>query len=160
MDIITKRAIIIVLSYHHMNTEKVARSIAAVLNAEVKRPQDITPEQLSGYALVGIGAGIDSGKHYKPILEFAEKLLPSEGQKAFIFSTAGVTGMQKTLNDHKTLRDILLSKGYDVVDEFGCKGFDTNSFLKFIGGIGKGRPNDEDLKNAADFARKLEQYLA
>ena len=42
---ISKRAVIIVLSYHHMNTEKVARSIAAVLNAEVKRPQDITPEQ-------------------------------------------------------------------------------------------------------------------
>jgi flavodoxin len=42
-----------------------------------------------------------------------------------------------------------------VVDEFNCKGFNTNSFLKLFGGINKGRPNDEDLRKAAEFASKL-----
>ena len=41
----------------------------------------------------------------------------------------------------------LESKGYKVVDEFQCKGFNTNSFLKLFGGMNKGRPNASDLKH-------------
>ena len=41
------------------------------------------------------------------------------------------------------------------MDEFQCKGFNTNSFLRLFGGMNKGRPNTEDLKNAEEFAKSL-----
>jgi len=49
-----------------------------------------------------------------------------------------------------------MSKEYIVKGEFSCKGFNTNSFIKFFGGMNKGRPNSEDLRNAAEFALRLE----
>jgi hypothetical protein len=52
-----------------------------------------------------------------------------------------------------------LAKGYKIVDEFGCVGFNTNSFLRFFGGLNKGRPNAEDLKRAEDFALGLTQKM-
>ena len=44
-----------------------------------------------------------------------------------------------------------------IIDEFGCRGFNTNSFLKFFGGLNKGRPNAEDLMNAEEFARNVKE---
>ena len=111
------------------------------------------------YDLVGFGAGIDSGKHYKPILDLAGKLLHIDNKNAFIFSTAGLTGEKKFAKDHSTLREKLETKGYKIVYEFQCKGFNTNSFLKFFGGLNRVRPNAKDLKHAEEFAQNLKQNL-
>ena len=46
-----------------------------------------------------------------------------------------------------------------IVGEFACKGFNKNSFMKYFGGMNKGRPNAEDLKHAEEFAQKLKQNL-
>jgi len=59
--------------------------------------------------------------------------------------------------NHSSLREKLQSKGYIIVGEFNCKGFNTNSFLKYFGGMNKGRPNAEDLKHAEEFAQNLKQ---
>jgi len=152
-----KKALVIVYSYHHGNTKKIADTIAGVLDAEVKQPQGITPDEISKYDIVGFGAGIDSGKHYAPLLKLAEAIPAVQGQEVFIFSTAGVSSEKKTLRDHSALREILLPKGYTVVDEFACKGFNTNSVLKYIGGMNKGRPNEDDLQSAVAFAHKLKK---
>ena len=61
--------------------------------------------------------------------------------------------------NHSLLREKLQSKGYTIVDEFSCAGFNTNSYLKLIGGINKGRPNAEDLKDGEAFAQNLKQNL-
>ncbi len=66
-----------------------------------------------------------------------------------------MTGEKKLAKDHLALREKLQSKGYLIVDEFQCKGFNTNLFLKYFGGINKNRPNEEDLKHAETFAEKL-----
>jgi flavodoxin len=50
---------IIVYSYHHKNTQKVAEAFAKVLDAEIKSPQQADPDELKQYDLVGFGAGID-----------------------------------------------------------------------------------------------------
>jgi len=70
-----------------------------------------------------------------------------------------LTGEEKREKDHSLLRKKLESKGYRIVDEFQCKGFNTNSFMRFFGGMNKGRPNAKDLKNAEEFAQKLKQQL-
>ena len=69
-------------------------------------------------------------------------------------------GRGKVANDHSTLRKKLESKGYMIVDEFACKGHNTNSFLKYLGGMNKGRPNAEDLNAAEEFAQDLIQQLS
>ncbi len=149
------KCLLIVYSYHHNNTLKIAEVMAKVLEAEIKTPQQTNPEETQKYDLVGFGAGIDSGKHYKVLLDYAEKLPKVDNKDAFIFSTAGVTGEKKLAKDHLTLREELEAKGYRIVDEFQCRGFNTNVFLKYFGGMNKGRPNEEDLKHAEAFAEKL-----
>jgi flavodoxin len=149
------KSLLIVYSYHHNNTLKVAEVVAKQLEAEIKTPQQTNPEEPEKYDLVGFGAGIDSGKHYKVLLDYAEKLPQVDNKGAFIFSTAGVTGEKKLVKDHSTLREKLEAKGYRIVGEFQCKGFNTNVFLKYFGGMNKGRPNEEDLKNAEEFAQNL-----
>jgi len=152
------RTLVIVHSYHHNNTKKIAKVMARVLDAEIRMPQEMEPEELSNYDLVGFGSGIYGAKHHESLLELAEKLSQvsqTSNRKAFIFSTSAIMGRDKVAGDHSALREILRSKGYSIVDEFACKGFNTNSFMKYLGGMNKGRPNAEDLKNAEEFALKL-----
>ncbi len=151
------KSLIVVYSYHHNNTQKIAQAMAKPLDAEVKSPQQVILEELSQYDLIGFGAGIDSGKHYKVLLDFSGTLPQVDSKNAFIFSTAGVTGEKKLAKDHLTLRGNLEAKGYRIIDEFQCKGFNTNLFLKYIGGMNKGRPNEEDLKRAEEFAQHLKK---
>lgn len=106
---------------------------------------------------MGFGAGIDSGKHYKQLLDFADQLPNTEGKKAFIFSTSGISNTKYKAKIHKTIREKLETKGYVIIDDFNCHGFNTNSFLKHIGGMNKGRPSSEDLKEAEEFAQKIKQ---
>ena len=153
-----KKSLVIVYSYHHNNTEKVADAMAKALGCEITHLGEISYKDIPDYDIVGFGAGIDSAKHYAPMLEFALGLQPVNNKKAFIFSTSAILSVNKVKNNHAALREILLSKGYQIADEFACKGYNTNSFLKYIGGMNKGHPNVEDLQNAADFADKLKNF--
>ena len=60
---------------------------------------------------------------------------------------------------HSRLRDRLQSRGYEIIGDFCCLGWNTNSFLRFFGGINKGRPDAQDLKLAEEFVSKLRQSL-
>lgn len=163
------KSLMVVFSYHHKNTQKVAEVMAKVLDAQVKSPQQTALEELSQYDLVGFGSGIDSGKHYKELLDFAHNLPQVTNKKAFVFSTCGAPMKFMELDraeftryvakNHSSLRKKLQSKGYMIIDEFSCAGFNTNSFNKLFGGINKDRPNAEDLKQAEEFAQNLKQSL-
>ena len=159
------KSLLVLFSYHHHNTEKIANVFAKVLDANIKWPKDVIPEEIGNYDLIGFGSGIYSSKHHESILELVDKLSVVKNKKVFIFSTCGAPvaiGGQKTLDNyavtcHSLLKERLKAKGYLIIDEFICAGFNTNSFLKLFGGINKGRPNAQDLKNAEDFALKLKQ---
>lgn len=129
------KSLLVVFSYHHHNTQKIAEVFAKVLDAQIITPLQCDSSKLSKYDLVGFGSGIDSGKHYKPLLDLADTLPKVSGKKAFIFSTCGNPfDVQKYAGKcHSSLRKKLVSKGYVIVDEFICPGFNTNSFLKFFG---------------------------
>ena len=142
-----------------MNTEKIAKVFARVLDAKIKTPQQIDPEGLEVYDLIGFGSGIYGEKHHKYLLDLADELPAVNKKRAFIFSTSAIMGKDKVAQDHSLLREKLRSKGYIIVDEFSCKGFNTNSFLKYFGGMNKGRPNAEDIKQAEEFAQDLKQSL-
>jgi flavodoxin len=158
-----KRALIICESYHHGNTLKVAKVIAKTLNAKIKKSSEVTKGELGKYSLIGFGSGIYDGKHHLAILNLVDKLSKTSGKKTFIFSTSGVPvsvfGDKFLLNysarAHSTLKNKLESKGYKVLGDFICPGFNTNVFLKYFGGINKNRPNASDFEKAKDFASKL-----
>jgi flavodoxin len=147
------KTLMILVSYHHNNTQKIAETFAKALEAQIKSPQQTNPQELQEVDLTGFGSGIYFGKHHKDLLELVEKLPQMNGKKAFIFSTSGDTRNPSKL--HNTLRDSLNAKGYTIVDEFNCPGYDTYGALKLLGGIKKGKPDGEDLKHAEEFAQNL-----
>ncbi|HZK31223.1 MAG TPA: flavodoxin family protein [Methanoregula sp.] len=155
------RSLVIVFSYHHNNTEKIANACAKVLGAEVKTPQQVKPEEIAEYDLIGFGSGIYSATFDPSVLDLADRLPDAAEKKAFLFSTYGApavfAGGDFVKNNHSQIREKLKAKGYTVIGEFGCAGWNTNSFLKYFGGLNKGRPNTEDLKNAEAFAREMKE---
>ena len=153
------KSLLVLYSYHHNNTEKIADVFAKVLDAQIKTPQQIDPEELQEYCLIGFGSGIYGAQHHESLLDLADRLPQVTDGKAFLFSTGGVTGEAKAAEDHSPLREKLQSRGYVIIGEFQCVGFNTNSFLKHFGGMNKGRPDAEDLKDAEEFARNLKQNL-
>jgi flavodoxin len=155
------RSLVIVFSYHHGNTEKIAHTIANVLGAEVKTPQQVYPEKLREYDLIGFGSGIYSATFDPSVLNLADRLSYAAGKKAFLFSTYGapafIANREFIEKNHQQIREKLLIKGYTVIGEFGCAGWNTNSFLKYFGGLNKGKPDAEDLRTAEAFARDVLQ---
>jgi len=153
------KSLLVLFSYHHKNTEKVAKVFAKVLDAQIKTPKQINPDELQNYDLIGFGSGIYRDTHHKSLLDLADKIPQVTNRKAFIFSTSAMMGEDKVAKDHSILRKKLQFKGYTILGEFTSKGFNTNSFLKYFGGMNRGRPNTEDLKHAREFAQRLKQSL-
>ena len=56
---------------------------------------------------------------------------------------------------HHGITLIFEQKHASVIGKFGCKGYDTFGPFKLVGGIAKGHPNEEDMKNAADFVKGI-----
>ncbi|HID11658.1 MAG TPA: flavodoxin [Candidatus Latescibacteria bacterium] len=150
------KSLIICISVHHGNTERVARAMAEVLGAEVVKPHQVEVEGLSNYDLIGFGSGIHFQRHHRAILGLVKKLPVLEGKKAFIFSTRGVGPV---VLYHKPLRKKLLKRKLEVIGEFSCKGFNTVGPLKLFGGMNRGRPNEEDLEEAKAFAERLKAEI-
>jgi len=156
-------SLLVLFSYHHNNTEKIAKVFAKVLDAQIKTTQQVDPEELQEYNIVGFGSGIYDQKHHKAILDLADKLPQVTDRKAFIYSTSGVSrkfAEDRSIDDpHSVLREKLETKGYSIMGDYNCAGFNTNSFLKYIGGMNRGKPNAKDLKDAEEFAQNLQLHV-
>ncbi len=158
------KSLVIVFSYHHKNTQKIAHVIAKVLGAPVKTPQQVKPEEIVDYDLVGFGSGIYSATFDPSVLDLVDRLPQVNNKKVFLFSTYGAPAFfanrEFIEKNHRQIREKLQVKGYMVIGEFGCGGWNTNSFLTYFGGLNKGRPNAEDLRNAEEFARNIQREKA
>jgi hypothetical protein len=73
---------------------------------------------------------------------------------AFTFTTSGF-GRSQSRPWEASLEGLLRDRRYDVIGSFACRGFDTWLPLRLIGGVNKGRPNEDDLARAHEFARGL-----
>jgi len=144
------KTLIVYTSVHHQNTEKVAQVMAEELDADLVPTTKMQPGMPAAYDLVGFGSGIYFGKHHKTLLQFVETIPPVTQKQAFVFSTCGDGKMH-----HAALKEKLVSRGFAVMDEFSCRGWDTVGPLKLFGGINKGRPDEKDLAAARAFARGL-----
>ncbi|MGZ8937372.1 MAG: flavodoxin domain-containing protein, partial [Halobacteriota archaeon] len=79
-------SLLVLYSYHHNNTEKIAKVFARVLDAQIKTPQQVNLEELQEYSLIGFGSGIYGAKHHEYLLDLADRLPRVTNKKAFIFS--------------------------------------------------------------------------
>jgi len=150
------KTLIIYKSYHKMNTEKIAKAMAQEMNAKLVKVENVKPEDLVEYDLIGFGSGIYGSKFHKKIYEFID-MMPSMNKKVFIFFTSANFGEKHLINEK------LSEKGCRVIDEFNCSGeysplglnLNCKGKLSYIAGREKGRPNEKDMENAQKFAKGL-----
>ena len=137
---------IVYYSKHHENTKKLLDAIAQ--EDEVTLIDATHPEidDLSGYDVIGFASGIYYGKMHKLVLQYAEKNLP-KNKKVFFIYTCGRVSAAYT-ND---IRKIVEETHAEILGEYGCVGFDTFGPLKLIGGMRKGHPNAEEVRDAVKF---------
>ncbi len=151
-------ALIVCVSEHHGNTHKVARALAEVMHAEVIEPEDVDVAEFHRYDLVGFGSGIYFGTAHQRLAQLIDRLPHGAGRSAFTFSTSGMflvpwMGMSN-------VRDRLRDKGYNLLGDFNCRGFDTVGPLRFLGGLNRGRPDEADLTRARRFGRDAQAQAA
>jgi len=129
--------------------------MANILDANLLQVKQVDASILEQYDLIGFGSGIYFGKHHNSLLAFVDKLPMIRNKKAFIFSTSGLRKMRFIHNFDKPLKEKLQRKGFDIIGEFSCRGYDTSQAAIIVGGINRDRPNAKDLKQTEDFARGL-----
>jgi flavodoxin len=149
------KILIIYVSLHHGNTEKVARAMANVVEADAVQVRQADAAMVEQYDLIGFGSGIYFGRHHESVLDFVDKLPVLRNKKAFIFSTSGLRRIPLVRDFDRPLKKKLQRKGFSIIAEFSCRGLDTYRATSLVGGLNRGRPNAEDLKQAEDFARSL-----
>ena len=142
------RTAIVYASVHHGNTEKLVKRIAEECQGELIDVMKQKNADLNDYDIIGFASGIYYSKFHKSILKFIEKNL-ADDKKVFLICTYGGSA------NFKSIEQILNKKHASVVGKFGCKGYDTFGPFKLVGGIAKGHPDEEDMKNAVDFVKGL-----
>ena len=144
--------LIICVSTHHFNTQRVAQAIAEVIHASVMPPEKVDLNALEQYDLIGFGSGIYFGSHARSVIEFVNRM-PNPPRKVFLFSTAGTPFLWRLF--HSRLRKSVLSRGCEIVGEFNCRGWDTIGPLVWFGGLNRHHPDQKDLERASEFAKTL-----
>lgn len=149
------KVILVCKSVSHGNTQRVAEAMSQVLGGRVVDPADLDPAELADCDLVGFGSGIFNMEFHPELRRFIASLPAGQHGKAFVFRTSGFpeTPLRRYVT-HLT-RDIE-KKGFDVVDAFDCRGFDTWLPLRIVGGIQKDHPDATDIIAARTFAEKLQ----
>lgn len=149
------KALVVYVSVHHGNTEKVARAMADALDARLLQVQQADASMFEEYDLIGFGSGIYFGKHHKSLLRFVDGLPVPSSKQAFVFSSSGLRKVRFVHDFHRPLKEKLRRKGFTVIGEFSCRGLDTFGATRIIGGINSGRPDRDDLRRSQEFARNL-----
>ena len=142
------RKAIVYTSVHHGNTEKLVKRIAEECQVDLIDAIKQMNADLNDYDMIGFASGIYYSKFHQSILKFSEENLSAD-KTVFLICTYGGSA------NFKSIEQILNKKHASVVGKFGCKGYDTFGPFKLVGGIAKGHPDEEDMKNAVDFVKGL-----
>ena len=148
------KTVICCYSRHHGNTRKVAEAMALEGGADLI---DVTTRQtvrLEEYDCVGFASGIYGFEFHRAVTAFARQYLP-EGKPVFFVCTYGALRGAGA----KELEKLARERGCPVLGTFGCKGYDTFGPFRLVGGIAKGHPDEQDLKNAREFFREMRDRL-
>lgn len=152
--------LILCKSVHHGNTAKVAEAIAGVLGAEIAAPEAFPYTSLQGCQLVGFASGVYYGRMHEAFYEWLQGVpdAPEPTTPAFVFSTSGLPWLSWFW--HRPLRRLLAQKGFRVLGEFSCGGYDTWGPLWITGGLNRTHPDERDLERARRFAAGMVRRLS
>jgi flavodoxin len=114
--------------------------------------EETRPEELADYDLIFIGTPVHGSRPAKKIEDFLDELPQLQGKKGAAFCTTHLWGDKTTI---EIIKEKLLKKGIIFIDSFSCLGWS-----RLVGNFGprifnKGRPNEEDLRKAAEFAKRV-----
>lgn len=122
------------------NTKKIADAIAGAAGVRAETSQ--VPLD-SAVDLLFLGGAVYAGGIDPALRSFIQTLAPEQVAWVAVFSTAAVKQ-----SAYPEIRRLVQAQGIPVADEeFHCRGQFTL--------MHRGRPNEEDMRNAADFAAKL-----
>lgn len=138
----TNAAVIYATKTKH--SKKLAEAIGSFLDTKA---QNITESPtLHDVDLLFIVSGIYGGASMPELLEYIKKI-ESPLPKCAALVTSCASGRQS----QSAVRSLLEEKGMEVIDEFVCRGS-----LLFVSAS---HPNDMDLKESVDFAKKIVSTL-
>jgi len=149
------KTLIICVSKHHGNTDKVIQAMKPILEAEIVTPDNLDINTINDYELIGFASGVYRMKPDRELLKLVEKIPFQKGGKAFTLTTSG-SGKEYQNN----LNISLIKKGFEIVGEFTSRGWTTFFIFALFGGVNKGRPNEEDLERARQFARDIQSRFS
>ena len=141
---------IVYYSQHHGNTKKLLDAIAA---AEKITLIDVTEQpdiDLTSYDRIGFASGIYYSSFAKQLLSFASEQLPENKDVFYIYTHGAPVG-----GFLKGIREIAEKKHCRELGAYHCLGYDTFGPFRFVGGIAKGHPTDEEIARAVKFYRDL-----
>ncbi|WP_339254994.1 flavodoxin domain-containing protein [Paenibacillus sp. FSL P2-0136] len=141
------KTVIIYRSGRSMNTQKIAAAMAEVLGADLAKVEDVKPEMLSVYDLIGLGSGIYVSKIHRRMFKFIKRM-PLRDKNVFIFCTSG----SGEFKNQALVEAKLAAKGSNVIGEFHCPGeFSPLGFNLDK----KGHPDELDVEKARLFAAAI-----
>ena len=146
------KTLIICVSTHQANTQKIAQIIAEPLEAVLLEPEDVDINTLKDYDLIGFGSGVYLGRFYKRLRNFIKQLSMLPGKKVFLFGTYGHGEMP-----FKPMEKLLLKKVCTIVGKFSCLGYNTFFLSRFLGRVNMGKPDTADQQRARKFAESLKE---
>ena len=147
-----KKICIIYDSKHNMNTEKLVLSLKETYDSiDIIKVNNFDINTLNNYQKIGLASGIYWRKFSKNIEELLNKILDSDVKNLFFIYTSGVGRVRY----EKKLIKRLEEKNKICLGIFSCKGFDNYGPFKLIGGINKGKPNEDDTQNLIKFLKNI-----
>jgi flavodoxin len=159
-NLMTPKTLIVCQSVHHRNTAMVAQAMGDVLEADIRTPETAPADKLDDYDLFGFGSGIYFGRFHGTLRDWIDRLpdAPQITRPSFVFSTSGLPMLWRLW--HWPLKSCLARKGFRVLGEFHCRGFDTFGPLWLLGGLNRRHPDARDLNAAREFAENLRSSYA
>lgn len=148
--VLCMKTAIVYASIHHNNTYRVVKVLSEEYGIELidaTKQQDV---DLNEYDRIGFASGIYYSKFHKSVLDFAANNLP-EGKEVFYLCTYGGKAV------FKSIESVVAPKNCRFIGSFSCEGYDTYGPFKLVGGIKKGHPSENDLKNAVKFYSNIRE---
>lgn len=135
-----KKAVILYVSVHHKNTEKVVNYIASAIDADVIDLLKNRKPSIEQYELIILASGIYFGSFHKVLLEYM-KATSFEGKNVIVLYTCGIPYRNYAKSTEKILRE----NNANYISAFHCRGYDTYGPFGKIGGIAKNHPSQQDM---------------
>lgn len=144
---------LIYVSKHHQNTKKLLDEISKLNDVDVFSVNDVATINFNNYSRIGFASGVYMGGVDKQILKIIDdNKQVLQCKKIFGILTSGSNNIKYV----EKLQQTFVEFGLDCIGIFNCKGYDTFGPFALVGGVSKGHPDEEDIKNAVDFYKKLD----